>query len=329
VTYELPKALRTTSVGSFPKPEYLQAARNKVTAGKMDEAELHKLERQATEEVIRLQEDLGIDVLVHGEMERGDMTTYFAEVIPGMGVSGLVRSYGNRYYRKPIIQGALKWPGPMTVDSWKAAQALTDRPMKGMLTGPYTMVDWSFDEHYANRREAILAMAEVIREEVKALQDAGAQFIQIDEPAVSTRPSELPLAIEAMDIVTRGITAHTLTHICYGDFAAVYDDLVRIPVQQIDLELANSEFDLLGLIGERGFGDKEIGLGVVDIHSHVIEDVDQVRTAIRRALEVLPPEKIYVDPDCGLKTRTWDEAKAKLEVMMQAVRDVRREIGIN
>ena len=327
MTYQLPKALRTTSVGSFPKPDYLQAARNKASAGKLDAAELRKLEREATEEVIRLQEDLGIDVLVHGEMERGDMTTYFAEVIPGMGVSGLVRSYGNRYYRKPIITGDLKWPGPMTVESWKEAQNLTDRPVKGMLTGPYTMVDWSFDERYANRREAILAMAHVLHEEVKALQDAGARFIQIDEPAVSTRPHEMPLAVEAMGIVTAGITAHTLTHICYGDFAAVYDDLVRIPVDQIDLELANSGYDLIDVMKQKGF-DKEIGLGVLDVHTHKVEDIETVKDSIRRALQVLPPERIYVDPDCGLKTRTWDEAKAKLEVMMRAVRDVRKEIGV-
>ncbi len=327
MTYQLPKTLRTTSVGSFPKPDYLQAARNKASAGKLDADELHRLERMATEEVIRLQEDLGIDVLVHGEMERGDMTTYFAEVIHGMGVSGLVRSYGNRYYRKPIIRDELGWPGPMTVDSWREAQKLTDRPVKGMLTGPYTMVDWSFDEHYPDRRRAILAMARVLHEEARALQDAGAQFIQIDEPAVSTRPQEMPLAVEAMDIVTSGITAHTITHICYGDFAAVYDDLVRLPVDQIDLELANSDFDLIRLIGERGFNEKEIGLGVVDVHTHEIESLDQVRDSIRRALEVLPAERIYVDPDCGLKTRTWDEAKAKLEVMVRAVRDVRKEIG--
>ena len=191
MTYQLPKALRTTSVGSFPKPDYLQAARNKASAGKLDIAELQRLERQATEEVIRLQEDLGIDVLVHGEMERGDMTAYFAEVIPGMGISGLVRSYGNRYYRKPIIKDDLRWPGPMTVESWRFAQSLTDRPVKGMLTGPYTMVDWSFDERYPSRRDAILAMARVIHENIPhstlAVIPGAAHIANVERPQEFTQ----------------------------------------------------------------------------------------------------------------------------------------------
>ena len=150
-------ALVTTAVGSYPKPDYLARARNQFSQGKLDREELEKLERQATEYWIRSQERLGLDVLVHGEMERGDMVAYFAgepggRTIEGMKLGGLVRSYGNRYYHKPVIAGKLAWPGPMTVEIWRYAQGLTDRPVKGMLTGPYTMVEWSFDEHYPSRR---------------------------------------------------------------------------------------------------------------------------------------------------------------------------------
>ncbi len=137
------EGLLTTTVGSFPKPEYLTRARNQFSLGKIGREELAALERQATAEVIRLQEEVGLDILVHGEMERGDMVAYFAELLSeSMAISGLVRSYGNRYYRKPIITGKLRWQGPMTVEMWRYAQGLTDKPVKGMLTGPYTMVDW-------------------------------------------------------------------------------------------------------------------------------------------------------------------------------------------
>jgi 5-methyltetrahydropteroyltriglutamate--homocysteine methyltransferase len=321
------RGLLTTSVGSFAKPPYLAKARTDFAAGRVSAEELDKLTKQATREVIDWQEDLGLDILVHGEMERGDMVAYFAEHYPGMKIGGLVRSYGNRYYHKPVIYDELRWEKPLTVEMWQYAQSLTDRPVKGMLTGPYTMVDWSFEEYYPSRRDAVLAMAQVVRQEALALQAAGASYIQIDEPACSTRFDEIPLAAEAMGVVTEGLTAKTLTHICYGDFAPVYEDLIKIPVDQFDLELANSDYDLLDVMRERGFA-KEIGLGVLDVHTHEIETVDEVVAGIKKALEFLPPERIYVDPDCGLKTRTWEESAAKIRVMMEAVHRVKAEYGI-
>jgi 5-methyltetrahydropteroyltriglutamate--homocysteine methyltransferase len=323
----LSKGLLTTSVGSFGKPDYLQKARNEYAAGRLDKAELDRLTLQATREVIELQEQLGLDILVHGEMERGDMVAYFAEEYPGMHIGGLVRSYGNRYYHKPVIHGELKWERPVTVDMWKFAQSLTQKPVKGMLTGPYTMVEWSFDEHYPSRRDAVLAMADVVRKEAEALEQAGARYIQIDEPAVSTRFEDIGLANEAMGIVTQNLTAKTITHICYGDFAPAYDELVKMPVDQFDLEMANSGYDLIDIMKRKGF-HAELGLGVLDVHTHKVETVEEVVRGIKMALEILPPEKIYVDPDCGLKTRTWDEAAAKIKVMIEAVRRVKAELGI-
>ncbi|MPZ50016.1 MAG: methionine synthase [Dehalococcoidia bacterium] len=321
------KGLLTTSVGSFGKPPYLAKARSDHAAGRISAEDLDKLTRQATQEIIDLQVELGLDILVHGEMERGDMVAYFAEHFPGMSIGGLVRSYGNRYYHKPVIHNELRWDGPYTVDMWKYAQSLTDRPVKGMLTGPYTMVDWAFEEYYPSRRDAVLAMARVVREETLALQDAGARYIQIDEPAASVRFDDIDLAAEAMGIVTEGVTAKTITHICYGDFAPVYDQLIRIPVDQFDLEMANSGYDLLDVMREKGF-DKEVGLGVLDVHTHKVETVEEVVAGIKRALEFMPPERIYVDPDCGLKTRTWEESADKIRVMVEAVRRVKAEYAI-
>ena len=322
------QGLLTTAVGSFGKPRYLQQARNDYAAERIDAAELDRLTLQATREIIELQERLGIDILVHGEMERGDMVAYFADLLPGMYTGGLVRSYGNRYYHKPVIYDELAWDKPVTVDFWRYAQSLTSRPVKGMLTGPYTLVEWSFDEYYPDRRSAVLAMAEVVRQEALALQQAGARYIQIDEPACSTRHADLPLVCEAMGIVTRGLTAKTITHICYGDFITAYDQLAQMPVDQIDIELANRNYDLLELIEAKPL-PQEIGLGVLDVHTHEIESVDEVVGGIERALALLPPERIYVDPDCGLKTRTWEQCEAKLRVMVEAVQRVKATHGID
>ena len=320
--------LETTSVGSFPKPTYLTKARAKFKKGQIPFEVLQKLEVQATAGWIKTQEEIGIDILVHGEMERGDMTTYFAEKLEGYGVSGLVRSYGNRYYRKPIIETTLVRDEPMTVAAFRAAQALTDKPVKGMLTGPYTMCDWSFDEHYGSRREAVLALAEIIRDEVHDLEEAGAQYIQIDEPAISTRPDEIDLAIEAMEIVTDGVKAMTISHICYGDFRVMYPRILELPVDMLDLEFANSHFDNLDIFRTPKF-TKKISLGVLDVHSHILETKDEVKAGIRRALEVFDPEQVWIDPDCGLKTRTSEEAIAKLKVMVEATAEIKNEMGLN
>jgi 5-methyltetrahydropteroyltriglutamate--homocysteine methyltransferase len=218
----------------------------------------------------------------------------------------------------------------MAVEMWRFAQGLTEKPLKGVLTGPYTMVDWSFDEYYDSRREAVLDMAQVVRREAEELVKAGARFVQVDEPAASTRPEEMDLVSEALGIVTRGLGAKTITHICYGDFARVFDQIANLPVDQLDMEMANSDFELLDLIRQhKNEFRKELAMGVVDVHSHLIETVEEVKGRIRRGLEVLPPERLYIDPDCGLKTRTWQEAEAKLRVMVQAVREVKQELGLD
>jgi len=323
----MPRGLWTTTVGSFPKPPALEKARNQYARGELSLEKLREMEREETVRCIRRQEAIGLDILVDGELYRGDMTTYFAELMPGFAISNPVRSYGNRYYRKPIAVGPIRRKEPLTVEWWKFAQSQTSKPIKGMLTGPYTMMDWSFNEYYPSREAMAMDLAEAIREEALALQDAGAKFIQIDEPAVSVRPEELPLAVRALGRAVEGLTAKTITHVCYGDFDVIYPALLDLPVDMIDLEMANSRYDLLERFRTQPF-TKEIGYGVLDVHSHRVETKDEVKEGIRRGLEVLRPEQIYVDPDCGLKTRTVDEAFAKLEVMVAAVREVREEQGI-
>lgn len=306
----------------------MKKARTAFARGEMPADELDELTKKATREVIELQKELGIDVLVDGEMYRGDMATYFAENVSGFEISGLVRSYGNRYYRKPICVSEVKFKAPITVKWWKLAQEQTENPMKAILTGPYTMMDWSFNEHYSTRSEFARALALTLREEVKALIEAGATEIQIDEPAISVRPEELELAIESFKRVVDGLDAHFYTHICYGDFTKIYPRLLDLPVDQLDLEMANSDMDMLKLFRKHKF-TKEIGLGVVDSHSHIVEKTDTVKKRIRQVMELIPPEKIYVDPDCGLKTRSWDESTDKLRVIVEATKELREELELD
>jgi 5-methyltetrahydropteroyltriglutamate--homocysteine methyltransferase len=312
----------TTSVGSFPKPDYLMKARADFARKKITSAELEEKARQATEFWIRKQEELGVDVLVDGEMYRGDMVAYFAEHLRGFEEGGLVRSYGNRYYHKPIITGEVRWENPITVDWWKYAQGLTRKPVKGMLTGPYTVMDWSFNECYPSRRDTCLALAKEIRREVEALIAAGAKIVQIDEPAASVRPEELQFAIEALHVVTDGLPAYFITHICYGAFEYIYPGMLEMPVDNFDLEMSNSGLDMLELFRKDRF-TKDISFGVVDVHSHVVEEESVVEQRLRQALDVLPRENIWVDPDCGLKTRSVDEAIAKMQALVKVARALR------
>jgi 5-methyltetrahydropteroyltriglutamate--homocysteine methyltransferase len=307
----------TTSVGSFPKPDYLAKARREFSKGKITADQLHELERKATKFWIQTQEKLGVDVLVDGEMYRGDMVAYFAERLPGFTEGGLVRSYGNRYYHKPIITGEVEWSGPVTVDWWKYAQSLTKKPVKGMLTGAYTIMDWSFNEHYADRRATAIALAGVIHKEVEALIAAGCKIIQIDEPALSVRPEELPVAIEAMDATTKGLEAYFITHACYGAFEQIYPGMLELAVDNFDLEMSNNDLGLLDVFRRQPF-TKDISFGVVDVHTHAMEEQDVVRQRVEQALTILSKDQIWVDPDCGLKTRTVDEAIEKLGLCVAA-----------
>jgi 5-methyltetrahydropteroyltriglutamate--homocysteine methyltransferase len=320
------QVLLTTTVGSFGKPDYLQKARNANARGKLGDTELVELERKATEEWIRRQERLDIDILVDGEMYRSDMVAYFAERLEGFRTGGLVRSYGNRYYHKPVIASKVARLKPMTVDWFRYTQSLTDRPVKGMLTGPYTMLDWSYNEAYKTRREAALALAEVVRQEAEDLQAAGAKYIQIDEPAIHARPEEIEIAIEAMGVVTQNLRAKTVSHICYGDFAAIYPKVLELPVDQLDLAMANYGYRWLELFNKHPF-TKEMAIGIVDVHTHETESVETAAEGIRKGLRHVSKERLLPHPDCGLKTRTVEESEEKCRVVVEATKLVRKELA--
>src|SRR3989442_799870 len=262
-------------------------------------------------------------------MYRGDMVAFFAERLEGFKIGGLVRSYGNRYYHKPVIAGKVVRSQPMTVSWFEYAQSLTSKPVKGMLTGPYTLLDWSYNEAYPTRRDAVLALAEVVRDEARDLERAGAKYIQIDEPAIHARPEEIEIAIEAMGIVTAGLSAKTISHICYGDFAAIYPQVLDLPVDQLDLAMANYGYRWLELFDRDRF-TKELAIGIVDVHSHETESVATAAEGIRKGLRYVSKERLLPHPDCGLKTRTVEESEEicrapSAEELTQAT-DERRQV---
>ncbi|MBI3733597.1 MAG: methionine synthase, partial [Chloroflexi bacterium] len=316
--------LLTTAAGSFPKPDYLTRARAQHARGAIGAPELEALGRQATRQWIAFQEAIGLDILVDGDQQCGDRVTTFAERLQGFAVGGFARANG----RGPVAASAIRRPGPLTVEPWRYAQSLTRKPVKAMLTGPYTLCDWSFNEYSPDRRAAVLALAEIVRQEALDLERAGAEWIQIDEPAVSVRLDEIDLAVEAMAVVTRGLRARAIAHICYGDFAPVYPKLLNLSVDQIDLEMSHNGHSLLDLFKRQPF-TKTIGFGVIDVHNHRVESKEEIKANIRRALNVLEPEQVYVDPDCGMKTRTVEEAQAKLRVMVEAAHELRHELRLN
>lgn len=314
--------LPTTTVGSFGKPDYLVKARQDFYQAKIKKVELRKLEERATQEFIDMQERVGLDVLVDGEAERGDMATFFAEKLDGFKISEPVRSYGNRYYKKPIIVSEIKFREPLTEYFFTFTQQRTRRPVKGILTGPYTLMDWSFDEFYGSREKVVAAFAAALRLEVQALIQAGCKIIQIDEPALSARTDEIDLAIDGLKQVLDGFEIYSITHICYGAFEALVPRIPELPVKQIDLEFAGRNFELLEQLKGHPF-PQDVGLGIFDVHTRKIKTRMQILEGLMQALLFFELEQIWVDPDCGLKTRTLAEAEKALREMVTTVKSLR------
>ncbi len=329
--YRLPKAFPTTIVGSYPlMPEAAEAIRKR-KRGEIDEETFHELVRPAIKTVIEDYIWAGVDILSDGEQAREDMVVYFAERMGGYRGGDWVRIFDNVYFRKPIIVEKLHYIGPMAVMDWEYATSVAQgRPVKAIITGPYTMIDWSFDLVYGDRREAVLEMAKVLRKEIEEFAKRGAKFIQVDEPALSTRPyrEEAELLKEALEIMFKGIEAKKIVHICFGRIEKILPYALEFPVDQLDLEFKNSGFRLLPYLKEYGY-DKELGYGVIDVHSTRVEPVKEIVEDIKRLLklDVLPPEKIYIDPDCGLKRLPRKIARQKLRNMVEAARIARRELG--
>ncbi len=329
--------LPTTTIGSFPQTSELRLARRRFETGEIDEARYDRFLEDQIRDVVQWQEGLGIDVLVHGEPERNDMVQYFGEQLAGFAFThhGWVQSYGSRCVRPPIIAGDVHRPGPMTVRWATFAQSLTGRPVKGMLTGPVTILNWSFVRDDQPRAETCRQIALAIRDEVADLDAAGIATIQIDEPALreglplrrADWDAYLAWAVTAFRIAAAGARDETQvhTHMCYSEFGDIIDAIAALDADVISIENARSDNELLKTFRHHGY-DKGIGPGVYDIHSPRIPTRDEIVASLRATLGVLDPAQVWVNPDCGLKTRRWEEVRPALENMIDAAREVREAL---
>ncbi|MFJ8821119.1 5-methyltetrahydropteroyltriglutamate--homocysteine S-methyltransferase [Streptomyces sp. NPDC102467] len=329
--------LPTTTIGSFPQTGELRTARADLRAGRIGAAAYE--ERIAAEigEVITFQEKAGLDVLVHGEPERNDMVQYFAEQLTGYLATrhGWVQSYGTRCVRPPILAGDISRPEPMTVRWTTYAQSLTSRPVKGMLTGPVTMLAWSFVRDDQPLGDTARQVALALRDEVGDLEANGTSVIQVDEPALretlplraADRPAYLRWATEAFRLATGGVRPDTQihTHMCYAEFGDIVGAIDDLDADVISLEAARSHMQVAHELAAHGY-PREAGPGVYDIHSPRVPGADEVTGLLRKGLEAVPASRLWVNPDCGLKTRGWPEVRASLQTLVTAARTVRAEL---
>ncbi len=330
--------LPTTTIGSFPQTPEIRAARARWRSGAMSDAEYAEAMRGFVREVIRRQEELDLDVLVHGEPERSDMVEYFGEQLDGFCFTrnGWVQSYGSRCVKPPVIYGDVARPRPMTVEWIRYAQAQTSRPLKGMLTGPVTILGWSFVRDDQPRSDTCRQIALAIRDEVQDLEAAGIRVIQIDEPAfregAPLRASEWPgyfqWAVDAFRLAASGVRDETQihTHMCYSEFNEILPWIAAMDADVISLEASRSRMELLSAFRRHGYPN-DVGPGVYDIHSPRVPSEEELVDLLRRALEVIPAERLWVNPDCGLKTREWPETLASLRNMVAAAKRLRGELA--
>ncbi len=330
--------LPTTTIGSFPQTAEIRRTRRAFRNGEIGEAEYTAFLREQIAFAVRKQEGYGLDVLVHGEPERSDMVEYFGEQLAGFAFTenGWVQSYGSRCVKPPIIYGDVTRPRPMTVDWTTYAQSLTEKPMKGMLTGPVTLLQWSFVRDDQPRRDTCLQLALALRDEVLDLEAAGIGVIQIDEPALR---EGLPLrrrdwdayldwAVRAFRIAASGVKDETQihTHMCYAEFNDIIEHIAALDADVITIETARSKMELLDAFAEFEYPN-EIGPGVYDIHSPNVPSVEEMTALLEKAAERIPVERLWVNPDCGLKTRQWPEVDQALANMVEAARRLRRRYG--
>ncbi|MGM7668115.1 5-methyltetrahydropteroyltriglutamate--homocysteine S-methyltransferase [Microbacterium sp. A93] len=332
-------ALPLTTIGSFPQTGDIRRARAQYIRGELSQDDYDTFLRREVDTVVELQEDLGLDVLVHGEPERNDMVQYFAENLSGFSVTenGWVQSYGSRATRPSILWGDVSRPAPITVGWSVYAQSKTAKHMKGMLTGPVTILAWSFVRDDQPLGETANQVALALRDEITDLETAGIAIIQVDEPALrellplkkSDQAAYLNWSVNSFRLATGGAAAATQvhTHLCYSEFGVVIDAIRALDADVTSIEAARSRMGVVTDIAEVGF-DHGIGPGVYDIHSPRVPTVDEIESLLRRAVDELPTRQLWINPDCGLKTRGYDETTESLRNIVEATRRVREDISV-
>ncbi|MCS5720264.1 5-methyltetrahydropteroyltriglutamate--homocysteine S-methyltransferase [Herbiconiux sp. CPCC 205763] len=331
--------LPTTTIGSFPQTGDIRRARARLVKGELSPDDYSELMRDEIRRVVELQEEIGLDVLVHGEPERNDMVQYFAENLDGFAVTenGWVQSYGSRCTRPSILWGDVSRPAPITVDWSVFTQSLTSKPVKGMLTGPVTILAWSFVRDDQPLGETARQVAFALRDEIHDLEAAGIPIVQVDEPALREllplkkrdQNAYLDWSVGSFKLATAGVRASTQihTHLCYSEFGVVIDAIRKLDADVTSIEAARSRMEVVQDIEASGF-DHGVGPGVYDIHSPRVPSVEEVTELLEKALASIPERQVWVNPDCGLKTRGYDETVASLRNVLEATRLVRARVGV-
>ena len=321
--------LLTTVVGSYPKPTWLHRARDWLEDPErgFDAEDFGEAADDAARLIAGEHERSGLDVVVDGEMRRTEMVEYFAERITGYEFNGPVKVWGHNYFDKPSIVDELAYDEPWLVDEYAFTTGVTERPVKVPITGPYTLARWSFNEAYESTETAAYALADLVNREIQGLVEAGARYIQIDEPALAQREDDHQVVGDCLERIADGVPDDVRLglHVCYGDYSRIYPEILDFPVHEYDVELANGDYDQLEVFTAPAF-TKDFAMGVVDVHDARVESIDEIADRIRKGLRVVPPERLTVSPDCGLKLLPREVAYEKLEHMVAAARQVEAEL---
>src|SRR6056297_3279877 len=319
----------TTVVGSYPKPKWLDRARDlyEDEDADFDEDAWEEAKDDGSRLITEEHERAGLDVVVDGEMRRNEMVEFFADRIEGYEFNGPVKVWGHNTFDKPSVVTDVEYDESWLVDEYEFTADVADKPVKVPITGPYTLASWCFNEAYEDDAALANDLADLVNEEIEKLVDAGCRYIQIDEPALATTPDDHQIVGDALERIVDDIPEEVRIglHVCYGDYFRIYPEILEYPVDEFDLELANGDYEQLDVFKDPEF-TADLALGVTDVHVAEVESVEQIKENIKKGLEVVPPERLVVSPDCGVKLLPRDVAYGKMENMVKAAREVEAEL---
>lgn len=319
----------TTVVGSYPKPKWLDRAReaHEDPDDSFDDDNWAEATDDAARTITDEHERAGLDVVVDGEMRRNEMVEFFADRIAGYEFNGPVKVWGHNYFDKPSVVEEIDYDESWLVSEFEFTNDVAERPVKVPITGPYTLSRWSFNEAYDDDRALALGLADLVNEEINRLVEHGARYIQIDEPALATTPDDHAIVGECLERIVAGLPEEVRVglHVCYGDYSRIYPEILDFPIDEFDVELANGDYEQLDVFENPAF-TTDLALGVTDAHVAEVESVSEIKANIQRGLEIVPPERLTVSPDCGLKLLPREVAYGKMENMVEAAREIEREL---
>ncbi|MFB6123126.1 MAG: methionine synthase [Haloferacaceae archaeon] len=321
--------LLTSVVGSYPKPKWLNRVSDLAEdeESKFTEEQLAEAHDDACRVIVDEHERAGLDTVCDGEMRRNEMVEYFAHRIEGYEFNGPVKVWGHNYFDKPSVVEEVSYEEPWLVDEFEFTTNAASRPVKVPITGPYTLASWSFNEAYDSDEDLAYALADLVNEEIEKLVDAGARYIQIDEPALATTPDDHAIVGECLERIVADVDEDVRIglHVCYGDYSRIYPELLEFPIDEFDVELCNGGYEQVDVFTDPEF-TKDLALGVVDVHTAEVESVEEIKENIKEGFKIVPPERLTVSPDCGVKLLPREVAYRKMENMVQATREIEAEL---